>query len=87
MKWKDRNRISILLKDQRVTLLRLASIKLRHLAQPHFNFDSVVKHIAAYVSLEDCANSFKNKDDERFIQASGRKRDHYATRRMENEPF
>lgn len=58
MKWKDRNRISILLKDQWVVLLHLASIKLWHLAQPHVNFDSAVKHIAACVSLEDPANSF-----------------------------
>ncbi len=69
-------------------LLRLASIKLWHLAQPHVNFDSAVKHIAARVSLEDCANSFKDKDNERFIQARGTvEGDHYATRRMENEPF
>lgn len=39
-------------------LLHLASIKLWHLAQPHVNFDSAVKHIAARVSLEDPANSF-----------------------------
>lgn len=39
MKRKHQNRISILLKDQRAMLLRLASIKLRHLAQPHVNFD------------------------------------------------
>lgn len=55
-------------------LLRLASIKLWHLAQPHVNLDSVVKHIAASVSSEDCAKSFKDKDNERFIQANGRKR-------------
>lgn len=55
-------------------LLRLASIKWWHLAQPHVNFDSVVKHITARVSLEAFANSFKDKDNERFIQANGRKR-------------
>lgn len=55
-------------------LLRLASIKLWHLAQPHVNSDSAAKHIAARVSLEDGANSFKDKDNERFIQASGKRR-------------
>lgn len=55
-------------------LLHLASMKLWHLAQQHVNFDSAVKHIVARVSLEDCANTFKDKDNERFIQASGKKR-------------
>lgn len=54
-------------------LLHLASMKLWHLAQQHVNFDSAVKHIVARVSLEDCANTFKDKDNERFIQASGKK--------------
>ena len=54
-------------------LLHLASMKLWHLAQQHVNFDSTAKRIVAYVSLENCANSFKDKDNERFIQASGKK--------------
>lgn len=54
-------------------LLYLASMKLWHLAQQHVNFDSTVKHVVACVSLENCANSFKDKDNERFIQASGKK--------------
>lgn len=63
-------------------LLYLTSIKLWHLAQQHGNFDSTVKHMMACDSLEDCANTFKEKDNERFIQASG---DHYVTRRMGEE--
>lgn len=55
-------------------LLRLASIKSWHLAQLHVNFDNVVKHIPARVSLENCVNSFKGKDNEKFIKAIGRKR-------------
>lgn len=55
-------------------LLHLASIELRHLAQPHVNVDSAEEHIASLVSLEDCASAFKDKDNERFIQASVRKR-------------
>lgn len=55
-------------------LLCLPSIKLWHLAQPHVNFDGAVRHIAPHVSLENGAKSFKDKDNETFIQASGRKR-------------
>ena len=77
MKWNDRNCVATLLKDQLLTLLHLASIELRHLAQPHVNFDSAEKHTAVLVSLEDCANAFKDKDNERFIRASVRKRSLY----------
>lgn len=60
MKRKPQNRISILLKDQRAMLLRLASIKLWHLAQPHVNFDSGDgTRRGPRVSSEDCAKSFK----------------------------
>lgn len=54
-------------------LLCLASIKSWHLAQAHVNFDRAVRRTAARVSSEDCADSFKDKDNERFIQASGGK--------------
>lgn len=55
-------------------LLHLASIKSWHLARQHASFDSAVEHITARVSLEDCVDSFADKDNKRFIRASGKRR-------------
>lgn len=68
-------------------LLHLESIKLWHLAQQHVNFDSALKHIVSYVSLENCTNSSKDKDNERFMQASAKKRSLCYQKNGEGNPL
>lgn len=58
-KWKDRNQIAILLKDQRAMLLNLAQMKLWHLARQHVNSDSAVRHSGASLFLKDKASAFQ----------------------------